>query len=56
MGDDQLDFTETYLDDPEFTALIREAEAAIDNGTMPERIYQGSSGSYYVKNVQQEVS
>ncbi|CAG0894147.1 unnamed protein product [Cyprideis torosa] len=37
-------------DDPEFTELIREAEIAIEHGIYPERIYQGSSGSYFVKN------
>lgn len=29
---------------------MRQAEIAIDNGIFPERIYQGSSGSYFVKN------
>jgi hypothetical protein len=29
---------------------VRQAEIAIDNGIFPERIYQGSSGSYFVKN------
>ena len=37
-------------DDPKFAELIRQAELAIDNGIYPERIYQGSSGSYFVKN------
>ena len=36
--------------DPEFTAIIRAAEHAIDCGVYPERIYQGSSGSYFVHN------
>ncbi|TRY76462.1 hypothetical protein TCAL_09578 [Tigriopus californicus] len=39
-----------FPDDPHFTELIRQAELAIDNGILPERIYQGSSGSYFVKN------
>lgn len=39
-----------FPDDPQFTELIRQAEMAIDNGILPERIYQGSSGSYFVKN------
>ena len=49
--------TETLLhlflslsDDPQFTDLVRQAEAAIEAGIFPERIYQGSSGSYFVKN------
>ncbi|GLG98782.1 Phosphatidylinositol 4-kinase type 2-beta [Gryllus bimaculatus] len=44
----------TYLldnsDDPQFSELVRQAETAIDNGIYPERISQGSSGSYFVKN------
>lgn len=40
----------TFPDDPEFTAVIREAEAAIDAEVFPERISQGSSGSYFAKN------
>ena len=39
-----------FSDDPEFSDLIWQAETAIDNGIYPERIYQGSSGSYFVKN------
>lgn len=37
-------------DDPAFSEVIRQAELAIDNGVLPQRIYQGSSGSYFVKN------
>lgn len=44
-------FIVTTADDPFFDDLIRQAEAAIDCGILPERIYQGSSGSYFVKNV-----
>lgn len=43
-------FENNFPDDPNFQEIIREAEAAIDQGIMPERIYQGSSGSYFVKN------
>ena len=39
-----------FSDDPHFTEVIRSAETAIDNGIYPQRIYQGSSGSYFVKN------
>ena len=38
------------FDDPEYTAIIRAAEDAIAAGILPERICQGSSGSYFVKN------
>ncbi|ODM92158.1 Phosphatidylinositol 4-kinase type 2-beta [Orchesella cincta] len=40
-----------FPDDPLFDDLVRQAESAIDCGILPERIYQGSSGSYFVKNV-----
>ncbi|OQR69081.1 phosphatidylinositol 4-kinase type 2-beta-like, partial [Tropilaelaps mercedesae] len=53
-SDDSVDFSEAYLADQEFATLVHEAEAAIENNVLPERIYQGSSGSYYVKNMQHE--
>lgn len=40
-----------FADDPAFSELIAASEVAIDRGIYPERIYQGSSGSYFVKNV-----
>lgn len=39
-----------FLDDPTFSELVLQAEIAVDNGIFPERISQGSSGSYFVKN------
>uniref|UniRef100_A0A6P7GPW1 Phosphatidylinositol 4-kinase type 2 n=1 Tax=Diabrotica virgifera virgifera TaxID=50390 RepID=A0A6P7GPW1_DIAVI len=39
-----------FPDDPAFSDLVWQAEAAIDHGIFPERISQGSSGSYFVKN------
>jgi len=44
----------TWPNDPEFTELIRQAELAVDQGVYPTRIYQGSSGSYFVRNVEGE--
>lgn len=44
-----------FPDDPSFSELIRSAELAIDSGIYPERIYQGSSGSYFVKNLDKEI-
>lgn len=38
------------FDDREFTSLVREAESAIEQGILPQMIYQGSSGSYFIKN------
>ncbi|XP_028390921.1 phosphatidylinositol 4-kinase type 2-alpha-like [Dendronephthya gigantea] len=43
------------INDPEFTAIIRAAEHAIDCGVYPERIYQGSSGSYFVHNKEKKI-
>lgn len=37
-----------FEDDPEFTNIIHEAETAIEEGVYPQRISQGSSGSYFV--------
>uniref|UniRef100_A0A673BA12 Phosphatidylinositol 4-kinase type 2 n=1 Tax=Sphaeramia orbicularis TaxID=375764 RepID=A0A673BA12_9TELE len=39
-----------FPDDPEFADIIQRAEHAIENGVFPERISQGSSGSYFVKD------
>ncbi|XP_063697822.1 phosphatidylinositol 4-kinase type 2-alpha [Culicoides brevitarsis] len=39
-----------FPDDPQFSELVYQTEIAIDAGIYPERIYQGSSGSYFVKN------
>jgi len=41
-----------WPNDSFFTELIQEAETAIDEGVYPTRIYQGSSGSYFVKNIE----
>lgn len=42
----------SFPDDPRFEELVRQAEDAIENNVFPQRIYQGSSGSYFVKNVE----
>ena len=39
-----------HFDDAEFASIVHAAEQAIDVGILPERIYQGSSGSYFVKD------
>nr|XP_028600861.1 phosphatidylinositol 4-kinase type 2-beta-like isoform X1 [Podarcis muralis] len=38
-----------FLDDPEFAEIMQQAEQAIESGVFPERISQGSSGSYFVQ-------
>lgn len=55
---DQPDHHYTYNsfpDDPQFTELVSQADLAIEHGIYPERIYQGSSGSYFVKNLSTKV-
>jgi len=39
-----------FPDDVEYSNLLNEAEQAIEHGISPQRISQGSSGSYFVKN------
>lgn len=39
-----------FLDDPEFAEIILRTEQAIECGVFPERISQGSSGSYFAKD------
>lgn len=49
LGQNSGDFN-NFPDDPEFADIIQRAEQAIENGVFPERISQGSSGSYFVKD------
>ncbi|XP_029926675.1 phosphatidylinositol 4-kinase type 2-alpha-like [Myripristis murdjan] len=44
-----------FPDDPEFREIVRRAEKAIEEEIFPERIYQGSSGSYFVKDSQGKI-
>ncbi|KAJ8416460.1 hypothetical protein AAFF_G00357480 [Aldrovandia affinis] len=46
-GTEELNF---FPEDPEFGEVVQRAELAIENGIFPERISQGSSGSYFVKD------
>ncbi|XP_055766308.1 phosphatidylinositol 4-kinase type 2-beta-like isoform X2 [Salvelinus fontinalis] len=48
-GNSSGDFNH-FPDDPEFGDIIQRAEQAIEGGVFPERISQGSSGSYFVKD------
>ncbi|VDP53410.1 unnamed protein product [Soboliphyme baturini] len=40
-----------FPEDQDFTEIIRQAEDAIEAGVYPKRIVQGSSGSYFVRNL-----
>merc|ERR1711992_157429 len=44
-----------FTDDPAFNEIVRQAEAAIEAGVYPTRIYQGSSGSYFVRDVEGKI-
>jgi phosphatidylinositol 4-kinase type 2 len=51
LGPMESDVTcNSFPDDPLFSDVLRQAEVAIENGIYPERIEQGSSGSYFIKN------
>ncbi|XP_065352218.1 phosphatidylinositol 4-kinase type 2-alpha isoform X1 [Cloeon dipterum] len=53
LGRTESDITFNHFpEDPHFTDLLKNAESAIERGILPERIYQGSSGSYFVKNIE----
>ncbi|ESO04626.1 hypothetical protein HELRODRAFT_191658 [Helobdella robusta] len=53
--DDLHNFHNYFPDDPEYTAILNDIEIAIDKGYYPQRIIQGSSGSYFVKNSQGKI-
>ncbi|XP_041056312.1 phosphatidylinositol 4-kinase type 2-beta isoform X2 [Carcharodon carcharias] len=44
-----------FPEDPEFTDIVLRAEQAIESGVYPERISQGSSGSYFVKDPKRKI-
>jgi phosphatidylinositol 4-kinase type 2 len=57
MGNSQSteeDKKSNVFDDPEYSAIIHAAEQAMESGILPIRIYQGSSGSYFVRNIEEE--
>ncbi|XP_036275124.1 phosphatidylinositol 4-kinase type 2-beta isoform X1 [Pipistrellus kuhlii] len=45
----------SFVDDPGFADAILKAEQAIEFGVFPERIPQGSSGSYFVKDPKRRI-
>jgi len=55
-GDSDSDVFVNNIDsDPSFGKIIRSTEEAIYSGILPERIYQGSSGSYFVRDKSKKV-
>ncbi|KJE96797.1 hypothetical protein CAOG_09035 [Capsaspora owczarzaki ATCC 30864] len=53
--DDEGNVLSQPYDDPEFRALLSEVEDAFHAGIHPQRIAQGSSGSYFVRNRQGKI-
>lgn len=47
---DHSGFWNSFPDDTQFENVVIASEIAIESGVFPERIYQGSSGSYFVKD------
>ncbi len=41
-----------FPEDPAFTVIVRQGENAVLSGIYPQRIKQGSSGSYFVKSTE----
>ncbi|XP_066927002.1 phosphatidylinositol 4-kinase type 2-alpha-like [Clytia hemisphaerica] len=54
-SDSDSPFVNNIENDPDFSKVIRSTEEAIYMGILPERIYQGSSGSYFVKDKSKRV-
>jgi len=57
-GDESDDFVQLsindFADDPEFNDYLKQVEFAIDHNVLPQRIYEGSSGSYFAKSKEGE--
>ncbi|GFS10079.1 phosphatidylinositol 4-kinase type 2-beta [Elysia marginata] len=53
---DQSGLWNSFPDDPQFEGIVLACELAIEANVFPERIYQGSSGSYFVKNIEGVIS
>ena len=49
-SDSDSAFVNNVENDPSFGKIIRSTEEAMYMGIFPERIYQGSSGSYFAKD------
>ncbi|RUS81541.1 hypothetical protein EGW08_010711 [Elysia chlorotica] len=52
---DQSGLWNSFPDDPQFEGIVLACELAIEANVFPERIYQGSSGSYFVKNIEGKI-
>ncbi|RNA41501.1 Phosphatidylinositol 4-kinase type 2-beta [Brachionus plicatilis] len=44
-----------FESDPEFNEKVKNVEYAIDHNVLPQRIYEGSSGSYFCKNLDNKI-
>jgi hypothetical protein len=50
METEFCELSNNFPEDERFEAIIREAEKSIEEGNLPLRISQGSSGSYFVRD------
>lgn len=62
LSDDHMDESDfvhlscNHFDsDPEFNEIVKMVEFAIDHNMLPQRIYEGSSGSYFCKNTDNKI-
>jgi hypothetical protein len=49
---DLVPWSANLIDDVEYAEIIKQAERAIEGGILPVRIASGSSGSYFVRNLE----
>ncbi|XP_065649172.1 phosphatidylinositol 4-kinase type 2-alpha isoform X1 [Hydra vulgaris] len=54
-SDSDSAFVNNVENDPIFSKVIQATEEAIYTGILPERIYQGSSGSYFVRDKNKKI-
>ena len=52
MESEFCELNNNFPEDERFQRMIREAEKSIEEGNLPLRISQGSSGSYFVRDCQ----
>ncbi len=53
LSDNHLQPWNTNLiNDPDYAEVVKQAERAIEGGVLPVRIAAGSSGSYFVRNLE----
>jgi hypothetical protein len=49
---DSTQWNTHVIEDNEYAEILKQAERAIEGGVLPVRIAAGSSGSYFVRNLE----